>query len=84
MNPAPWIAQGFLALAFTLVAAFELFAYEKLEAYAAKRGSTGITRRTAFIAIAELTGAIGVVLPISINVARALGSRSAWASRGSC
>jgi uncharacterized membrane protein len=80
MNTALWVAQGLLSLAFAAAGTMKVFAYEKYRVMADKNGPSGITRRLAsFIGIAELAGALGVVLPMAAGVALWL---SAWAAIG--
>ena len=80
MNLALWIVQGFLAFAFIAVGAMKVFAYEKYKALSEKNGPSGIPRGLAtFIGIAELAGAIGIVLPVATNAAPWL---SWWAAVG--
>ena len=80
MNAALWVAQGLLATAFLAVGGMKVFAYEKYKATSEKKGPSGLTRGLiTFIGIAELAGAIGVVLPMAVNVAPGL---SAWAAVG--
>ena len=80
MNTALWVVQGLLALAFLAAGGMKVFAYEKYKATSEKNGPSGLTRGLiTFIGIAELAGAIGVVLPMAVNVAPGL---SAWAAVG--
>jgi uncharacterized membrane protein YphA (DoxX/SURF4 family) len=80
MNLALWIVQGLLAVAFIGAGAMKLFAYEKYKIQSEKNGPTGITRGLAtFIGISEITGALGVVLPMATNTAPWL---SPWAAVG--
>lgn len=80
MNLALWIAQGLLAFAFLAAGAMKLFAYEKYKLQSEKNGPTGITRGlTTFIGIAEIAGALGIVLPMATNIAPWL---SLWAAVG--
>jgi len=70
MNVALWIVQGLLALAFIGAGAMKLFAYEKYKAQAEKKGQAVVTRGLAtFIGIAEIAGALGIVLPTATNTA---------------
>jgi Flp pilus assembly protein TadB len=59
----------------------KLFAYEKYKAMSEKQnGPSGLTRGLiSFIGIAELAGAIGIVLPMAAGVSPWL---SAWAAVG--
>jgi hypothetical protein len=81
MNVALWIAQGLLAFAFIAAGAVKLFAYEKYKALSEKQnGPSGLTRGLiSFIGVAELAGAIGIVLPMAAGVAPRL---SVWAAVG--
>jgi uncharacterized membrane protein len=80
MNAALWVAQGLLALAFLATGGMKVFAYEKYKTTSEKNGPSGLTRGlTTFIGIAELAGAIGVVLPMAVNIAPGF---SAWAAVG--
>ena len=80
MNLTLWIVQGLLAFAFIAVGAMKLFAYEKFKAQSEKKGPAGITRGlTAFIGAAEITGGLGIVLPMATNIAPSL---SLWAAVG--
>jgi uncharacterized membrane protein YphA (DoxX/SURF4 family) len=80
VNIALWTAQGLLAFAFIAAGAMKLFAYEKYKIQSEKNGPTGITRGLAtFIGIAEIAGAVGIVLPMATNIAPWL---SPWAAVG--
>jgi uncharacterized membrane protein len=80
MNIALWVVQGLLALAFLAVAGMKLFAYEKYKAMSERNVPSGLTRGlVAFIGVAELAGAIGIVLPMAAGIAPWL---SAWAAVG--
>src|SRR5580704_296823 len=80
MNAALWVAQGLLAVAFLAAGGMKVFAYEKYKLMSEKNGPSGLTRGlTTFIGIAELAAAIGVVLPMSVNVVPWL---SAWSAVG--
>jgi uncharacterized membrane protein YphA (DoxX/SURF4 family) len=70
MNITLWVVQVLLAFAFIAAGAMKVFAYEKYKAMSEKNGPTDITRGLVmFIGIAELAGAIGVVLPMAADVA---------------
>jgi uncharacterized membrane protein YphA (DoxX/SURF4 family) len=70
MNLTLWIVQGLLAFAFIAVGSLKLFAYEKFKAQSEKKGPVGITRGlAAFIGFAEITGGLGIVLPMANNIA---------------
>jgi uncharacterized membrane protein len=80
MNLTLWIVQGLLAFAFIAVGSLKLFAYEKFKAQSEKKRPVGITRGlAAFIGIAEITGGVGIVMPMAAGVAPWL---SAWAAVG--
>src|SRR6266481_5471141 len=81
MKLALWIVQGLLAFAFIAAGAMKLFAYEKYKSMSEKQnGPGGLTRGLiSFIGVAELTGAIGIVLPMAAGVAPWL---SIWAAVG--
>jgi uncharacterized membrane protein YphA (DoxX/SURF4 family) len=80
MNLAIWIVQGLLAFAFIAAGGMKLFAYEKYKTQSEKNGPTGVTRGlTTFIGIAEIAGALGIVLPMGTNTAPWL---SPWAAVG--
>jgi len=58
----------------------KLFAYEKFKGQSETSGPTGISRGlAAFIGVAELAGAVGIVLPMATNIAPSLGL---WAAVG--
>jgi len=70
MNTALWIVQILLALAFIAAGGMKVLAYEKYKAMSEKNGPANLTRGLVmFIGIAELAGAIGLVLPMTANVA---------------
>jgi hypothetical protein len=81
MNVTLWIVQGLLAFAFVAAGGMKVFAYEKYKVMSEKKnGPSGLTRGlTSFIGVAELAGAIGIVLPMAAGVAPWL---SAWAAVG--
>jgi len=85
MNVALWIAQGVLAFTFLALGTMKIFVYEKYAALTEKKRSkesapTGVTRELArFIGVAEIAGAVGVILPMAINVIPEL---SPWAAVG--
>lgn len=66
MNVALWVAQGLLALEFTLVGALHTFQNERLKVVLAK-GGVG-PRLMAFIGVCELLGAVGVTLPALTHI----------------
>ncbi len=70
MNPALWIVQGLLAAAFTASGCMKVFAYEKYKAMTEKNGPTDLGHGlVTFIGLAEIAGAVGIVLPMATNVA---------------
>ena len=70
MNVTLWIVEGLLAFAFIAAGAMKLFAYGKYKTQLEKNGPTGVTHGlTTFIGIAEITGALGIVLPAATNIA---------------
>ena len=80
MNLAIWIVQGLLAFAFIAAGGMKLFAYEKYKTQSEKNGPTGISRGlVTFIGVAEIAGALGIVLPMATNTAPWL---SPWAAVG--
>ena len=81
MNVALWIVQGLLAFAFITAGAMKVFAYEKYKAMSEKKnGPTGPSRGLiTFIGMAEITGSLGIVLPMATNIAPWL---SPWAAIG--
>ena len=80
MNAALWAVKVLLALAFIAAGGMKVFAYKKYKAMSEKNGPSGLTRGlTTFIGIAELAGALGVVLPMATGVTPWL---SAWAAVG--
>ncbi|OBZ09038.1 hypothetical protein A8L34_23110 [Bacillus sp. FJAT-27264] len=62
MNIALWIAQGLLAVMFLLPGLMKLFTKPKPE----QNLSVGLVK---FIGIAEVLGAIGLILPGALNIA---------------
>jgi hypothetical protein len=71
MNIALWVVQAVLALAFIAAGSMKVFAYEKYKAMSEKNGPMDLKRGlVTFIGLAELAGAIGVVLPMAANVAQ--------------
>ena len=80
MNLAIWIVQGLLAFAFIAAGGTKLFAYEKYKTQSEKNGPTGVSRGlVTFIGIAEIAGALGIVLPMATSTAPWL---SPWAAVG--
>ena len=81
MNLALWIVQGLLAFAFIASGAMKVFAYEKYKATSEKKtGQTALSRGfITFIGMAEISGSLGIVLPMATNIAPWL---SPWAATG--
>jgi uncharacterized membrane protein YphA (DoxX/SURF4 family) len=80
MNVALWVVQGLLAFAFIAAGGMKLFAYEKYKAQSEKNGPSGITHGLAtFIGVAEIAGALGIVLPMATNITPWV---SPWAAVG--
>ena len=70
MKTTLWIVQALLALAFLMAGGMKLFAYERYKAMSEKNGPSGLTRGlTTFIGVAEVAGALGVVLPMATGIA---------------
>lgn len=80
MNVALWIAQILLALGFLWSGGIKLSSYDRYAEMVTKFGSVPAGRRLAhFIGIAEVAGAIGVVVPMVVKTAPAL---TPWAAIG--
>src|SRR5579862_6283214 len=80
MNLVLWITQAVLAFAFLMAGGMKVFAYEKYRAATDRKKPSGLSHGlVTFIGIAELAGAIGVIVPMAANVAPWL---SAWAAAG--
>src|SRR5229473_2126118 len=80
MNVALWVTQGILAFVFVMAGGMKLFSYQKYRAMLEKSGPTSLTHGLiTLIGIAELAGAAGMVLPITLNVAPWL---TVWAAAG--
>ena len=73
MNGLLWVAQIILAATFLFSGAGKLFAYTRLMGVLDKRakgGPAGVSRGlAAFIGIAEIAGAVGVVMPAALTPA---------------
>ncbi len=75
MNIALWIVQGLLCAAFLMAGGMKIFAYEKYKKQSEEHAKgKGIIPRglTTFIGIAELAGAIGLILPMATHTVPAL------------
>ncbi len=69
MNVVLWIVQILLAVAFTAAGGMKVFAYEKYKAMSEKNGPSGLNRGlVTFIGLSEVAGAVGIVLPMAVNV----------------
>jgi uncharacterized membrane protein len=80
MNIALWVTQGILAFVFVMAGGMKLFSYQKYRAMLEKSGPTSLTHEViTFLGIAELAGAVGMVLPMALNVAPWL---TVWAAAG--
>ena len=80
MNAALWSLQVLLALAFIAAGGMKVFAYARYKAMSEKNEKSSLTHGlTTFIGIAELAGALGVVLPMATGIAPWL---SEWAAVG--
>jgi uncharacterized membrane protein YphA (DoxX/SURF4 family) len=67
MNIALWIVQALLSAAFLMSGGMKLFAYEKYQKMAKGPGiSKGLVT---FIGIAEVAGALGLILPLATHIA---------------
>jgi uncharacterized membrane protein YphA (DoxX/SURF4 family) len=70
MNIALWVAQVLLAVSFTAAGGMKVFAYEKYKEGSEKNGPSGLNHGLVmFIGLTELGGAVGIVLPMAVNVA---------------
>lgn len=67
MNIALWIAQGLLALMFLMAGSTKALQYEKAKASMpfVKESPKGLVT---FIGVAEMLGAVGVVLPLLVGL----------------
>ena len=80
MNLALWISQGILAFAFGAAGTMKLFAYEKYRAMLEKTTPTTLTHgQLTLLGLAEVAGAIGVIVPMAVNVAPSLRVGCGWA-----
>lgn len=80
MSLALWVVQCILAVTLLMAGGMKLFAYEKYRAVSEGNKPSGLSRGlVTFIGTAELTGAIGVIVPMAVNVAPWLGG---WAAIG--
>jgi hypothetical protein len=70
MNIALWAVQVLLGVAFIAAGGMKVFAYEKYKTMSEKNGPSGLGHGlVVFIGLAELAGAVGIVLPMAANVA---------------
>src|SRR5580704_19059539 len=85
MNIALWIVQVLLAASFLASGGIKLFAYQKYKAMSEKNGSSGLSHGlVTFIGLSEVAGAVGIVLPMAVNVAPWLSPPPQPVSRLSC
>jgi putative oxidoreductase len=77
MNIALWIVQALLVCAFTFAAGLKLFAFDMMAAQAP--GIAGLHGLFIFIAMCELAGSAGLVLPMLTRIYPVL---TAWAAAG--
>ena len=69
MNIALWAVQMLLGVAFIAAGGMKVFAYEKYKAMSAKNGPSGLNHGlVTFIGLSEIAGAVGIVLPMTVNV----------------
>ena len=69
MNTALWTVQILLATAFAAAGCMKVFAYEKYKEVSEKKGPTNLGRGLVkFIGLAEVAGAVGIVIPMATNV----------------
>ena len=70
MNIALWTIQVLLGVAFIAAGGMKVFAYEKYRTMSEKNGPSGLTHGlVTFIGLSEIAGAVGIVLPMAVNVA---------------
>jgi uncharacterized membrane protein YphA (DoxX/SURF4 family) len=80
MNLTLWVAQALLALGFLYAGGVKVLTYDYYAAFVTRARSTPVSRPFAgLIGVAEMLGAVGIVLPMAINVCPAI---SAWAAVG--
>ena len=70
MNIDLWVVQVLLAVAFTAAGGMKVFAYEKYKERSEKNGPSGLNHGlVTFIGLSDLACALGIVLPMAVNVA---------------
>ena len=70
MNIALWVVQVLLGVAFIAAGGMKVFAYEKYKTMSEKNGPSGLNHGlVTFIGLSEIAGAVGIVLPMAVNVA---------------
>lgn len=80
MNVALWIAQSLLPLGFLWSGGIKVLSYDRYAVMVKRFGTVAAGRGfTHFSGIAELAGAIGVVVPMAVKVAPAV---TPWAAVG--
>src|SRR5580704_18892348 len=85
MRIALWIVQVLLGVAFIAAGGMKVFAYEKYRTMSEKNGPSGLTHGlVTFIGLSEIAGAVGIVLPMAVNVAPWLSPPPQPVSRLSC
>jgi uncharacterized membrane protein YphA (DoxX/SURF4 family) len=70
MNIALWAVQVLLGVAFIAAGGMKVFTYERYKVMSEKNGPSGLNHGlVAFIGFSEIAGAVGIVLPMAVNVA---------------
>jgi hypothetical protein len=77
MNVTLWVAQGFAALVFFLTGAFKVAEPKEKLAKKMHWAATWPSGRIKLLGLAEVAGAIGLVLPAALNIAPAITSIAA-------
>ena len=72
MNTALWIAQAFVAIVVTLTGTAKLFLAREQLAVRMQWAATWPRGRIKLLGLAEVAGAVGLVLPIATGIARVL------------
>ena len=69
MRIALWIVQALLSAVFLFAGGMKVFAYEKYKATTSKNGDSPISKGLAtFIGLAELAGAVGLIVPAATGI----------------
>ena len=69
MNTALWIIQILLAVVFSAAGCMKLFAYDKYKQMTDKNRPSNLGRGlVTFIGMAEIAGALGLVIPMAANI----------------